>query len=90
MSLCLRCLISGRVQGVWFRVSTREQASRLGISGYARNLSDGRVEVLACGEQGALDTLEAWLWQGPSGARVEHVECSSSDIERVPASFTTG
>jgi acylphosphatase len=51
---CLRFFVSGRVQGVWFRASTREQARRHGITGHARNLPDGRVEVLACGRPAAL------------------------------------
>lgn len=48
--VCFRCLVAGRVQGVFSRAATREQAQRLGLTGYARNLSDGRVEVLVCGE----------------------------------------
>lgn len=90
MKACQRCHISGRVQGVWFRDSTREQAERLGVTGYARNLADGRVEVLACGEDAALQQLKEWLWQGPRGARVEMVECSESELDSVPAGFTTG
>lgn len=87
---CIRCHVSGRVQGVWFRASTREQARRLGISGYARNLADGRVEVLACGEERTLQQLQEWLWQGPVGARVERVECTQSEMDSMPAGFTTG
>jgi acylphosphatase len=71
---CRRFLVRGKVQGVWFRASTREQAQRLGLAGHALNLADGRVEVVACGEAAALDTLEAWLWQGPELARVSAVE----------------
>lgn len=71
---CRRFLVSGRVQGVWFRASTRDQALRLGLSGHALNLADGRVEVVACGEPAALDALERWLWQGPELARVAQVE----------------
>jgi acylphosphatase len=59
---------------VWYRDSTREQAQRLGISGSARNLDDGRVEVLACGSEMALDDLQKWLWQGPSQAHVNSVQ----------------
>lgn len=72
---CRRFLVRGKVQGVWFRASTREQAQRLGLTGHALNLADGRVEVVACGETAALDALEAWLWQGPELARVSAVEC---------------
>ncbi len=68
-----RWLISGRVQGVFFRDSTRRQAEPLGLTGHAINLSDGRVEVLAHGEPEALDQLEQWLHQGPAAARVEEV-----------------
>ena len=69
-----RFLVSGRVQGVCYRASTREQALALGVAGHAKNLPDGRVEVLASGTAEALDVLEHWLWQGPSGAKVTTVE----------------
>ena len=68
-----RFLVAGRVQGVFYRASTREQALRLGLTGHARNLPDGRVEVVAHGEAAALDALERWLWQGPAAADVESV-----------------
>lgn len=72
---CLHCFISGRVQGVFFRYSTRKQAKQLGVKGWVRNLPDGRVEVLACGGEHALAQLQAWLHQGPPGAQVAQVEC---------------
>ncbi len=84
----MRCLVSGRVQGVWYRASTQEQGRRLGLSGYARNLADGRVEVLACGVENALSELVEWLWEGPAGARVDSVECGEVE-EAPPAGFTT-
>lgn len=68
-----RFLVDGRVQGVFFRASTREQALALGIAGCARNLDDGRVEVLASGNAEALDALGRWLWQGPPAAAVTAV-----------------
>jgi acylphosphatase len=68
-----RFLVSGRVQGVFFRASTRNEAERLGLAGTARNLDDGRVEVIASGADEALSALERWLWQGPPSARVEEV-----------------
>ena len=70
---CARFIIRGRVQGVFFRASTREQALKLGISGYAKNLADGNVEVLASGSSEALNALQDWLHVGPPSARVEHV-----------------
>jgi acylphosphatase len=60
-----RFRVSGKVQGVFYRASTREQALALGLTGYARNLPDGAVEVLACGDARAIEALERWLWQGP-------------------------
>lgn len=79
-----RFFVSGRVQGVFYRASTREQAMALGLSGYARNLEDGRVEVLAAGSPSSVDALERWLWQGPSAASVEQVvreACDEPDVE---------
>ena len=74
MDAAARFLVSGKVQGVWFRASTREQALALGLRGHARNLDDGRVEVVAAGDAGAIETLAAWLRQGPPMARVDRVE----------------
>ncbi|HWU75467.1 MAG TPA: acylphosphatase [Rhodanobacter sp.] len=68
-----RFIVSGRVQGVFFRASTREHALGLGLAGHAKNLDDGRVEVLASGATEALGMLEQWLWQGPPSAKVEQV-----------------
>ena len=72
---CRRCVVSGRVQGVWFRASTRQKARALGLTGTAVNLPDGRVEVIACGSEQQLRQLQEWLWQGPDLARVESVDC---------------
>ncbi len=68
-----RFIVSGRVQGVFFRASAREQALGLGLAGHAKNVDGGRVEVLASGNGEALDTLEQWLWQGPPAAKVQQV-----------------
>ena len=68
-----RFIVSGRVQGVFFRASAREQALGFGLSGHAKNLDDGRVEVLASGAADALDALGRWLEQGPPAAKVEQV-----------------
>jgi len=72
---CIHCLVSGRVQGVFFRVSTRDQAQALGLRGEVRNLPDGRVAVTACGPQVSLELLQSWLWQGPRQAEVSDVQC---------------
>jgi len=66
-------IVSGRVQGVYFRASTRDKARELSIKGYARNLPDGRVEVLAVGTDAALEALAKWLWIGPPAAHVDNV-----------------
>ena len=73
--------VHGRVQGVWFRDSTRREAERLGVQGYAINLDDGNVEVLAEGPAAALDALQDWLHQGPPMARVTRVEVSAIDAQ---------
>jgi acylphosphatase len=80
-----RFLVGGKVQGVWFRASAREQAVRLGLRGYAKNLDDGRVEVLAIGEDAAIAQLEKWLWQGPRLARVKDV--AREAVESAPVVF---
>ena len=68
-----RFLVTGKVQGVFFRASTRERALALGLHGRATNLADGGVEVIAEGDAAMLDALEAWLHHGPPAARVESV-----------------
>lgn len=68
-----RFLVSGLVQGVFFRASTQARALALGVAGHARNLADGRVEVVASGTPEALAELEAWLHEGPPAARVDAV-----------------
>ena len=82
-------IVKGRVQGVFFRASTRRVAESLGLTGHAVNLSDGDVEVLACGDSEALDLLGEWLQDGPPHARVDEVV--AQDVEReAPAGFRTG
>lgn len=77
---CRRFLVSGRVQGVWFRAGTRDQALALGLDGLARNLDDGRVEVVAAGSTEALDQLHAWLQRGTPQARVDQVRQARVDV----------
>jgi acylphosphatase len=68
-------MVGGLVQGVAYRASTQREARRLGIDGYAKNLPDGRVEVLACGDEHEVNALCEWLWQGPRLAQVNDVQC---------------
>jgi len=85
-----RWRIEGRVQGVFFRASTRRQAEKLALTGHAINLEDGAVDVMACGEYANLEALEAWLHKGPVGAKVTDV--SSQPVGEIDPSegFTTG
>lgn len=75
MNICRRCRVEGLVQGVFFRASTRARAQQLGVTGWAKNLPDGSVEVLACGADEAVAQLCAWLREGPPQARVTTVQC---------------
>ena len=74
----MKCYISGKVQGVWFRASAKDEADRLGLTGFAHNLADGRVEIFACGEQEKLDLFFAWLKHGPPLAKV--IELNRQDL----------
>jgi len=74
-----RFFVSGRVQGVFFRGSTQAEAKRLGLRGWAINLDDGRVEVLAVGGVAAVAELAAWLEHGPKLARVVGVTSATAD-----------
>ena len=75
-----RVYVSGRVQGVWFRESCREEAGRAGVGGWVRNLDDGRVEVVAEGPRAAVDRVVAWCGRGPRRARVDGVDV----VDEVP------
>jgi acylphosphatase len=85
---CRRFRVTGRVQGVFFRDSTRRTATELGLTGYAKNKADGSVEVLACGPEDALDRLADWLQSGPKLASVQSVESEPAEISPKPERFT--
>ena len=76
-----RFIVRGKVQGVWFRASTRDEAVRVGLAGHARNLADGSVDVLAIGETDAIDALARWLQVGPPLARVDAVSRSALAVD---------
>ena len=71
---CLHILISGKVQGVWFRESMRQEALQQGATGWVRNLADGRVEAMVCGDTAIIDKMLEWARRGPPLARVTGVE----------------
>ena len=83
--------MDGRVQGVFYRSTAARRARELAVSGYARNLPDGRVEVLACGDEMAVQTFVKWLWIGSSASKVTSVEVMEAVIEaaQVPSGFAT-
>ena len=77
----IRIIVSGRVQGVFFRQSTREQAIALQITGWVRNLADGTVEIMATGDEKKLEQLILWCHQGPPRAVVNNVLVSDAPLE---------
>lgn len=87
--ICIHAFVSGKVQGVWFRQSTKEQALKQGVTGWAKNLADGRVETLLCGEEQAVEIVRAWLHEGPERARVDDVTIETLDYQPVDG-FVTG
>ncbi|MEO7558579.1 MAG: acylphosphatase [Gammaproteobacteria bacterium] len=83
MTYCMRYWVSGHVQGVFFRASARQKALSLGLTGWARNHADGRVEVLACGDAAKLSMLHEWLSSGPPHARVSGVQAIQVPAEDI-------
>jgi acylphosphatase len=83
----VRCLVSGRVQGVFFRGATQARMRELGVAGWVRNLPDGRVEAVLEGDDAQLEAALAFLRRGPRGAMVEDVELHDAPGERAPAEF---
>jgi acylphosphatase len=79
MRIARRFVISGRVQGVGFRWFTKDVAVREGVTGWVRNLPDGRVEALAEGDAEAVTRVERLLHQGPPGARVQSVNAMTEE-----------
>jgi len=90
--ICRRSFVSGRVQGVFYRATCVRKAQELGITGFARNLADGRVEVLACGEAAVVEAFVKWLWEGSSASKVTAVDTSEVDAASIQrtTSFTSG
>jgi len=87
-----RCLVSGRVQGVYYRATAARRARELALRGHARNLDDGRVEVLVVGPAAEVEEFVAWLWIGSSASKVTAVEVLALEPEAAGGlqGFTTG
>lgn len=78
-AICYHGYVSGRVQGVFYRRFTHQEATARGLKGWVRNTDDDRVEIIVCGEKEQVDSLVEWLWDGPPAANVKHVE-----IQEIP------
>jgi len=83
----IRLLVSGRVQGVYFRVFTQKKARQLDIKGCVKNLPDGRVEIMAQADNNALEPFIKWCQKGPITARVDHVEMLELESAEIFTSF---
>lgn len=81
MRVTRHLVIRGRVQGVWYRESMRQQAERLGVTGWVRNRRDGSVEAMLQGEEAAVESLIAWAWQGPPAAEVSDITIGEGEGE---------
>ena len=91
--ICRKYYVAGRVQGVFYRATAARHARALRIRGYAKNLPDGRVEVLAYGPEVALEELLKQLWIGSSASKVTSVEVAEATavvLEDIPNDFVTG
>ena len=78
---CMHLIVSGRVQGVFFRDNTRKKAIELGLNGYAKNLPDGNVEVVAQGDEDKLKKLIEFIKKGPGIAIVENIQIKNKEPE---------
>ena len=83
----VKAIVMGRVQGVWFRANTMQEAKLLGVRGYARNMADGSVEIVAEGETAAVDALIAWAGEGPPLAVVRQVRVEELDYDEEFSNF---
>lgn len=89
MDKCVICWVYGQVQGVGFRFFTQQEAVRLGLRGYALNLDDGSVEVVACGSEEQVEKLMAWLKAGgPRSARVDKILAEPHQPEKAWSNFS--
>lgn len=82
MTESIQIIVSGQVQGVYFRAFTQKQATKRNITGYAKNLPNGDVEIIACGDNSQLEQLIDWCHKGPMLAKVNNVKTQQWSIEK--------
>jgi acylphosphatase len=87
VNVCLHITVKGRVQGVYFRAYTQKQAVKFNLKGFVRNLPNGDVEILACGDESALQNLVSWCHKGPLFAKVNEVIVTASSKLEVFTEF---
>ncbi|MFA5103006.1 MAG: acylphosphatase [Candidatus Thermoplasmatota archaeon] len=87
MKTRVHVLISGRVQGVWYRASTKQKADELGVTGWVRNTPEGNVEAVFEGEKTRIDEMIAWCWIGPPMANVTDVKMLPFHSDETYTSF---
>lgn len=85
MYACFRIVVSGKVQGVFFRKHARQHAEQLHITGYVKNLENGNVELVICGNPDDLKKMVTWCHHGPAGAVVESVQVNESGVQKFSA-----
>lgn len=79
--ICRHCFISGLVQGVFYRSHTKDEADKLGITGWVKNLRDGRVEAMICGEKNKIEKLIEWMKKGPRISKVDAVKVINEEYK---------
>lgn len=79
--ITIHAVISGKVQGVFYRDTARRQAQLAGITGWAKNLFDGKVEIMASGKNDVVESFVTWLWEGSPTSRVDNVEWQQVSYE---------
>jgi len=84
----LHIMVTGRVQGVWFRANTQKTAQALGLAGWVRNTPDGNVEIHVQGEKVSVNKLLSWCYKGPSGSRVDKVDFNETVADTYLDGFT--
>jgi acylphosphatase len=87
MKTRVHVIISGRVQGVWYRASTKQKAEELGLAGWVKNTEEGNVEAVFEGDEAVVDEMIAWCWKGPPLAKVTDVEISPLRVDKKYSGF---